>query len=107
MMEKYLLLNDEIFIFHPDTHEVFRVDPKRIERFEHPQAMMTLRLRAVEITRNKPNVLSPHLNLCLAVPGNPQIIHQSCYIAKDQGTGNIGAQIRLPARYCSVWADGF
>lgn len=66
MMEKYLLLNNEIFIFLPDTHEVFRVDPKRIERFEHPQAMMTLRLRAVEITRQQAECIVPALEFLLS-----------------------------------------
>ena len=53
MTEKYLLLNDEIFIFHPDTHEVFRVDRQHMERLDHPEEMMTLRLGAMEITRQQ------------------------------------------------------
>lgn len=61
MTEKYLLLNDEVYIFHPDTHEVFRVDPKRIERFEHAEAMITLRLSAMEITRQQAERVIPGL----------------------------------------------
>jgi len=65
MTEKYLLLNDEIFIFHPDTHEVFRVAPKRIERFEHSEALMVLRLRAIEITRQQAEHAVPTLESLL------------------------------------------
>jgi hypothetical protein len=61
MTEKYLLLNDEVYIFHPDTHEVFRVDPKRIERFEHSEAMIALRLSAIEITRQQAERVIPGL----------------------------------------------
>jgi DNA polymerase III psi subunit len=61
MTEKYLLLNDEIYIFHPDTHEVFRVNPERIERFDHSEAMMALRLSATEITRRQAEHAVPTL----------------------------------------------
>jgi hypothetical protein len=59
MTEKYLLLNDEIFIFHPDTHEVFRVDRQRMERLDHSEEMMTLRLGAMEITRQQAERVVP------------------------------------------------
>lgn len=65
MMEKYLLLNDEIFIFHPDTHEVFRVDTQRIKRLDHPEEMMTLRLGAMEITRQQAERIVPSLESLL------------------------------------------
>jgi len=61
MMEKYLLLNEEVFIFYPDTHEVFRVDTQRMERLDHPQEMMTLRLGAMEITRQQAERVVPSL----------------------------------------------
>ena len=61
MTKKYLLLNDEIFIFHPDTHEVFRVDRQRMERLDHPEEMMTIRLGAKEITRQQAEQTVPSL----------------------------------------------
>jgi hypothetical protein len=53
MTEKYFRLNDAIFIFHPDTHEVLRIDRQCVERCEQPEAMRSLRLRAREITRQQ------------------------------------------------------
>ena len=61
MTEKYFLLNDEIYIYSPDTHEVFRVDPNRMERLEHPKEMMVLRLRAMEVTRQQAEHMAPSL----------------------------------------------
>jgi hypothetical protein len=61
MTEKYLSLNDEIFIFHPDTHDVFRVDTQRMERLDHPEEMMILRLGAKEITRQQAERVVPAL----------------------------------------------
>ena len=67
MTEKYLLLNDEIYIFHPDTHEVFRVNPERIERFDHAETMMALRLSATEITRQEAEHVVPTLVCSTAI----------------------------------------
>jgi hypothetical protein len=61
MTEKYLTMNNEIFIFHPETHEVFRVAPQRIELLKHSEEMKTLRLRAVEITRQQAEQAAPSL----------------------------------------------
>ncbi|GEM_PF-2938187 len=61
MTEKYFCMNDEIFMFHPDTHEVFRVAPQRFERLDHPEEMQTLRLRAMEITRKQAELAVPSL----------------------------------------------
>jgi len=65
MMEKYFLLNDQVFIFHPDTHEVFRVDTQHIKRLDHPQEMMALRLSAMEITRQQAERVAPTLESLL------------------------------------------
>ena len=61
MTEKYFWMNDEIFMFHPDTHEVFRVAPQRVERLDHPEEMQTLRLKAMEITRKQAERAVPSL----------------------------------------------
>ena len=61
MTEKYLLLNDEVFIFYPDTHDVFRIDTQRMERLNHPEEMMILRLGAIEITRQQAERVLPAL----------------------------------------------
>jgi len=65
MRVTYFLLNNVVFIFHPDTHEVFQVGPKRIERVDRPEEMMALRLRAVEITRQQAERLVPFLEFLL------------------------------------------
>ena len=65
MTEKYFLLNDEIYIYNPDAHEVFRIDPNRIERFDHPKEMMVLRLRAMEVTRQQAEHMAPSLESLL------------------------------------------
>jgi len=58
-------LDKVVFIFHPDTYEMFRVGPKRIERFDHPEEMMVLRLRAIEISRQQAERFVPTLEfLC-------------------------------------------
>lgn len=61
MTEKYFCMNDEIFMFHPDTHEVFRVAPQRFERLDHPEDMQALRLRSMEITRKQAELAVPSL----------------------------------------------
>lgn len=61
MTEKYLLLNDEIFIFHPETHEVLRVDPQQMVRLDQPDVMRALRLQAREITRQQAEQTVPAL----------------------------------------------
>jgi len=53
MTEKYLQLNNEVFIFHPDTYEVLRVSPQCFERLERPEEVRSLRLQAREITRQQ------------------------------------------------------
>jgi hypothetical protein len=53
MTEKYFRLYDRIYRFHPDTHDVLRIDGQRCERLDHPAAMRMLRLKAVEITRRQ------------------------------------------------------
>ena len=63
MTEKYFQLNDEIFIFHPDTHDVLRVDPQCIEPINHTEMIKMLRLRAVEITRQQAEHIMPSLEL--------------------------------------------
>jgi hypothetical protein len=61
MTEKYLQLNDEIFVFHPDTYEVLRVAPRRFERCEQSDVMRSLRLQAREITRQQAELAVPAL----------------------------------------------
>jgi hypothetical protein len=53
MTEKYFRWNNEIFSFHPDTHEVLRIGPQCRECRIPPEAMRALRLKAVEITRRQ------------------------------------------------------
>lgn len=65
MRVTYFLLNNVVFIFHPDTHEVFQVGTKRIERFDHPEEMMVLRLSAIEITRQQAERFVPSLESLL------------------------------------------
>jgi len=61
MTEKYLSMNNEVFIFHPDTHEVFRAEPGCIERLDHTRTLNTLRLKAMEITRQQAMRAVPYL----------------------------------------------
>ena len=61
MTEKYFQLNDEIFIFHPDSYEVLRVAPRCFERCEQSDLMRSLRLQAREITRQQAERVVPAL----------------------------------------------
>ena len=61
MTEKYFQLNDEIFIFHPDSYEVLRVAPQCCERLERADVMRALRLQAQEITRQQAERAVPAL----------------------------------------------
>jgi len=62
MSEKYFQLNDEVFVFHPDTFEVLRVAPPRFERLERLDEMRSLRLQAREITRRQAEKAVPTLD---------------------------------------------
>jgi hypothetical protein len=69
MTEKFFRFNDAIFIFHPDTHEVFRVNPKSIERLDRSEEVNALRLSAREITRRQAERAVPALRqLCGVTP---------------------------------------
>ncbi|MGD9330005.1 MAG: hypothetical protein PVJ53_01770 [Desulfobacterales bacterium] len=61
MTEKYLRMNDEVFVFHPDTYEVVRIASKRIQQLHHPEEIRRLRLTAVEITRQQAERAAPEL----------------------------------------------
>jgi hypothetical protein len=61
MSEKYFQLNDEVFVFHPDTLEVLRVACPCCERLERPDEMRSLRLQAREITRQQAERAAPTL----------------------------------------------
>ena len=61
MTEKYFRLNDEIFMFHPDTFEVVRVAPRCFERLERSDLIRALRLQAREITRQQAEQAIPAL----------------------------------------------
>jgi len=61
MTEKYFQLNDEIFIFLPDSYEVLRVAPQCCERLERADVMRALRLQAQEITRQQAERAVPAL----------------------------------------------
>ena len=61
MTEKYFLLNDEIFIFYPESHDVLRVDPQPMVRLDQPDVMRALRLQAREITRQQAEQAVPAL----------------------------------------------
>jgi hypothetical protein len=68
MSEKYFQLNDEVFVFHPDTFEVLRVACPCCERLERPDEMRLLRLQAREITRRQAEKAVPTLDkLCLPI----------------------------------------
>ena len=68
MTEKYFQLNDEIFVFHPDTYEVLRVAPRRFERCEQSDVMRSLRLQAREITRKQAELVVPALEkMCFRI----------------------------------------
>ena len=68
MTEKYLQLNDEIFVFHPDTYEVLRLSPWRCERCEQSDVMRSLRLQAREITRKQAELAVPALEkMCFRI----------------------------------------
>jgi hypothetical protein len=62
MSEKYFQLNDEIFMFHPDTFEVVRIAPKSLERLEQSDRIRVLRLQAREITRQQAERAVPALS---------------------------------------------
>lgn len=62
MTKKYFQLNDDIYIFHPDSHEVMRIDAQRIERLDHPEVIRTVRLKAMEITRQQAARVAPALD---------------------------------------------
>ena len=63
MTEKYLQLNDEIFIFHPDSYEVLRVTSPCFERIERADLMRALRLQAMEITRRQAEQAVPGMEM--------------------------------------------
>ena len=68
MTEKYFQLNNEIFVFHPDTYEVLRVAPRRFERCEQSDMMRLLRLQAREITRKQAELAVPALEkMCFGI----------------------------------------
>ncbi len=53
MTEKYLQMNNEVFVFNPDTFEVARIASKHPQRLHHPDELRRLRVTAVEITRQQ------------------------------------------------------
>ena len=63
MTEKYFQLNDEIFIFHPDSYEVLRVAAPCFERIERADLMRALRLQAMEITRRQAEQAVPDIEM--------------------------------------------
>ena len=65
MTEKYFQIDDEIFVFHPDTNELARLSSELIEPIVHPDAIRAIRLGALEITRKQAEKAIPALkSLC-------------------------------------------
>ena len=61
MSAKFFRLNDDIYIFHPDTHDVLRVEAQCLEQLDQPEAIRALRLKAIEITRRQAEQAIPCL----------------------------------------------
>jgi hypothetical protein len=64
----FFRLNDAVYVFYPDTHDVMRVHTRCCERLEHPDTMRRLRLKAVEITRQQAEQAVPGLERMAGLP---------------------------------------